>query len=387
MKKQHAGIALVAILLIAVVLRPPVAQMGPILGLVQQQLGISGTQVALLASAPVLCFGFGAFLTPTLVRRFGIDKTVVIIMVIIAVAVAARPYLGFYGLLIGTTIAGLAIAVANVILPSIVRERFPNKIVPLTSAYTTILAASASFAAAFSFPSASAFGWQMALELWALPALLALAFSFTFLKDSVTPSAIEANEHKGDFALIAKSPIAWSIIGLFGIQSLGFYALLAWLPSLAIDSSNMGPEQAGSLLSLMTIVGVPVGLVLSSNFGRFKSLSLIGVIISLVTILGMILLLLGIWIPAVIIIGIGQASSFPLSLSLISTRAGTQKLTTMLSSIAQGIGYLLAASGTFVFGWLTSITASWSASILGLILLTVVQVVAAWYAGRPQVIK
>jgi CP family cyanate transporter-like MFS transporter len=59
----------------------------------------------------------------------------------------------------------------------------------------------------------------------------------------------------------------------------------------------------------------------------------------------------------------------------------------MLSSIAQGVGYLLAASGTFVFGWLTSITASWSASILGLILLTVVQVVAAWYAGRPQVIK
>lgn len=386
MKLKNSALALVTILLIAVVLRPPVAQMGPILDLIQQQLKLSGTEIALLASAPVLCFGFGAFLTPALVRRFGLDRTLVAIMVVIVLAIAIRPYLGFSGLLVGTTVTGLAIAVANVLLPSIVRERFPDKIVPLTSAYTTILAVSASFAAAFSFPSASVYGWQLALELWALPALLAFGFSLTFLKGSRLPDLSAGVEHAGDFALIAKSPIAWSIIGLFGIQSLGFYALLAWLPSLAMDSSNMTADQAGSLLSLMTIVGVPVGLILSSNFGRFKSLSVIGALISLVTILGMVLLLLGIWIPAVIVIGIGQASSFPLSLSLISTRAGNQRLTTMLSSVAQGVGYLLAAFGTFLFGWLSSVTSSWSTSVLGLILLTAVQVVAAWYAGRPKLI-
>lgn len=387
MKKQHSLVALVAILLISAVLRPPVAQMGPILSIIQQQLGITGDQTAFLASIPVLCFGFGAFLAPALVRRFGLDRTLIAIMVVIVLAIAGRPYLGFYGLLAGTTVAGLAIAVANVLLPSVVRERFPNKVVPLTSVYTTILAASASFAAAFSFPSATSYGWQLALELWVLPSLLALGFSFTFLKGTITPIKVSGDEHSGDFGRILKSPIAWSIIGLFGIQSLGFYALLAWLPSLAIDSSNMSPEQAGSLLSLMTIVGVPVGLLLSSNFGRFKSLSLVGVVISLVTIIGMVLLMMGIWVPAVIVIGIGQASSFPLSLSLISTRAGNQRLTTMLSSVAQGIGYLVAAAGTFLFGWLTGVTNSWEASILGLILLTCVQAVASWYAGRPQVIK
>lgn len=387
MNKQRNGIALVAILLVAVVLRPPVAQMGPILELIQKSLNLTATEIALLASTPVLCFGFGAFLAPSLVRRIGLDKTLIAVMGLLFLSILARPYLGFIGIFAGTMVAGLAIAIANVLLPSIVRERFPNKIVPITSAYTTILATSASFAAAFSFPSAAHYGWQMALELWSVPSLLALGFSFYFLKGSTESTTVGNLDHSGDFKLIVKSPIAWPIIGLFGIQSLGFYALLAWLPSLITDSSNLGPEIAGSLLSLMTIVGVPIGLGLSSNFGRFKSLSVIGALISLLTISGMLLLLLGFWVPAVVIIGIGQASSFPLSLSLISTRAGSQRLTTMLSSVAQGVGYLLAAVGTFLFGWLTTVTGSWRASILVLVALTAVQVVAAWYAGKPKILK
>lgn len=386
MNKVRPIWVVIAILVIAVILRPPVAQIGPILDLIQSKLSLTDTQTALLAAIPVLCFGFGAFTTPALVRRFGVNQTMVGLLALLFAAIAARPYLGFLGLLVGTTVAGLTIAVANVLLPTVVRARFPKKVVPLTSAYTTILAASASFAAAFSYPSAAAFGWQLALELWALPALLALGLSFTLLGEKSAVSNDDSSEHSGDFKLISRSPIAWSIIGLFGIQSLGFYALLAWLPNLAIDS-GMNPSDAGALLSLMTIVGVPVGLILSANFGRFKNLAPVGAIISSITIGGMVLLLLQLWIPAVIVIGIGQASSFPLSLSLISTRAGNQRLTTMLSSVAQGVGYLLAASGTFLFGFLAKLTGNWHVSVIGLIALTCIQVIAAWYAGRPQVIR
>lgn len=386
MKKLTSAWVVLAILVIAVVLRPSVAQIGPILDLIQEKLGISDTQTALLAAIPVLCFGVGAFTTPALVRRFGLNQTMVGLLIVLLISVAARPYLGFAGLIVGTTLAGLSIAVANVLLPTIVRERFPSAVVPLTAAYTTILAASASFAAAFSYPSAAAFGWQLALELWALPILLAVILSFTLLSANETSSAAVEVDHSGDFRLISRSPIAWSIIGLFGIQSLGFYALLAWLPNLAIDS-GMNPADAGVLLSLMTVVGVPVGLFLSANFGRFKNLAPVGSLISLVTVSGLFLLLMQLWIPAAIVIGIGQASSFPLSLSLISTRAANQRLTTMLSSVAQGVGYLLAASGTFLFGWLAKVTGNWQVSVLGLIGLTILQVVAAWHAGKPKIIN
>lgn len=386
MKKLHPGWIVLGILTIATVLRPPVAQIGPILDLIQENLKINDTETALLAAIPVLCFGFGAFASPALVRRFGLNLTMVWLMALIFAAITTRPYLGFIGLLLGTTLAGLSIAVANVLLPSIVRERFPKKVVPLTSAYTAILAASASFAAAFAYPSATMFGWQIALELWSLPALLALLLSLGLLSGNTESKTPNNSEHSGDFSVIRKSPIAWSITGLFGIQSLGFYALLAWLPNFAMDS-GMNPADAGSLLSLMTIVGVPIGLLLSANFGRFKSLAMIGAILSLVTVAGVILLLLHVWVPAVIVIGIGQASTFPLSLNLISTRAASQRLTTMLSSVAQGVGYLVAASGTFLFGWLAKVTGSWEVSVIGLLILTFVQVVAAWYAGRPQIIK
>jgi CP family cyanate transporter-like MFS transporter len=386
MKRSSTFWVLGAIFLTALVLRPPVAQIGPILEVIQRALGLDSSQAAILAAIPVLCFGFGAFASPALVRKFGVNRTMVYLLAMLVLTIAIRPYAGFIGLVIGTTLAGLAMAVANVLLPSVVRARFPKHVVVLTSAYTTLLAVSASFAAAFSYPSALWLGWQLSLAIWALPTLVALLLSFSLLSGDQSVSASENEDPRGDTKLILRSPMAWAIMALFGIQSLGFYALLAWLPSLAIDS-GMNPSDAGALLSLMTVVGVPLGLILSSNFGRFKSLSLVGTLISLVTLTGMCLLLLQLWVPAAIVIGIGQASSFPLSLSLISTRAANQRLTTMLSSVSQGIGYLIAAAGTFLFGWVATVTGNWEVSVLGLIGLTMVQAGAAWFAGKPKLIK
>jgi len=385
-KRESTFWVLAAILVTALIIRPPVAQIGPVLDVIQTALGLDNSQSAILAAIPVLCFGFGAFAAPALVRRFGINKTMVYLLAVLVMAIAIRPYAGFIGLLVGTTLAGLAMAVANVLLPSVVRARFPKRVAILTSAYTTLLAVSASFAAAFSYPSALAFGWQLSLAIWALPTLLALVLSFSLLSGDQSVSSSENEDHAGDTTLILRSHLAWAIIVFFGVQSLGFYALLAWLPSIAIDG-GMNPTEAGALLSLMTIVGVPLGLVLSSNYGRFRSLSLIGTLVSLVTLAGICLLLLELWVPAAIFIGIGQAASFPLGLSLISTRAANQRLTTMLSSISQGIGYLIAAAGTFLFGWFATVSGNWQLSVWGLIALTLAQSVAAWFAGSPKIIK
>ncbi len=386
MKRASTFWVLAAIFVTALIIRPPVAQIGPVLEVIQKSLGLDNSQSAILAAIPVLCFGFGAFASPALVRRFGINRTMVFLLTVLFIAIAVRPYVGFIGLLIGTTLAGLAMAVANVLLPSVVRVRFPNRVAILTSAYTTLLAVSASFAAAFSYPSVLAFGWQLSLAIWALPTLLALMLSFSLLSGDQSVSSSENEDHAGDTNLVLRSPLAWAIIVFFGFQSLGFYALLAWLPSIAIEG-GMNPTEAGALLSLMTIVGVPLGLLLSSNYGRFRSLSLIGTLVSLVTLAGICLLLLELWVPAAIVIGIGQAASFPLGLSLISTRAANQRLTTMLSSISQGVGYLIAAAGTFLFGWFATVSGNWQLSVLGLIALTLAQSVAAWFAGSPKIIK
>lgn len=385
MSKPRHVLALLTVLSIAFVLRPAVAQIGPILSQIQDGLGVTNTELATLTAVPVLCFGFGAFTSPALVRRFGINRSMVYLLVILLVAVAVRPYLGFYGLLVGSTIAGLAIAVANVLLPSIVRERFSDKVVVMTTAYTTVLAASASFAAAISFPSAALGGWQFSLAIWALPTLIAVVLSFSLLMSSEAPAVTSNEDHSNQWRAIWSSPITWWVTALFGLQSLGFYALLAWLPTVAI-AAGVDPAGAGVLLSLMTMVGVPVRFFLAPLLNRWFNQSVEGVLISLMTAAGMGLMIFELWIPAVILIGIGQASSFPLSLSLISTKAKTMELTTILSSVVQGVGYLIAAAGTFLFGWLGSASGDWQISIFLIIGVTLVQVVSGWYAGKERVI-
>ena len=78
-------------------------------------------------------------------------------------------------LFLGTVVLGAAIAVANVLLPSLVKREFPERAGLMTSVYSTSLGISAAFAAGVSVPLAqlAGIGWRGALAVWAVPAFLA----------------------------------------------------------------------------------------------------------------------------------------------------------------------------------------------------------------------
>jgi CP family cyanate transporter-like MFS transporter len=363
-----------------------VASIGPLIAELKQSLSLGSVELGLLTSIPVFCFGLGAFASPAIVRRFGIDKTLLVLQALIAAAIAGRLWFGFIGLLVGTTVIGLSIAVANVILPGIVRARFPERVGIVTATYTMTLAVAASFAASTAVPfSASLGGWQASLFIWVVPAVAALLVWSTQVKGTVHV-AVSAEHHEVEAQSVRRSPITWWIVAFFGIQSLGFYALLAWLPSLLIDGGATATE-AGGVLGVTTIAGVPFGMLLGSNLKRFKSLSAPAAIASGLTTVGMILLLTPFSLAAGIVIGLGQASTFPISLNLISTRATTVAQTTELSTLSQGYGYLAAALGTFVFGWLRDISGNWILPIILLVLLSALQLYSGLIAGRNRVIE
>lgn len=389
--KGFGFLGFTALFFISLILRPPVASMGPLLNEIVSDLGLSGAETGLLASAPVLCFGIGAFASPALVRRFGVNQSMLLVLGVLALAAFGRLFFGYPGLVIGTIAAGLSIAVANVLLPTIVRIDFPNRVSLVTGAYTTLLAFSASFAASVAVPSSELFGgWRLALGVWLIPAVLAAAFWAPKARSQGPHIAQTISSAAEERAAVLRSPISWAIVGFFGLQSLGFYALLGWLPTLLI-ASGQTPAEAGGLLGLATAVGIPAGLLLSGAIGRFKSLAWWAAGASLITLLGFSLLLAafdtpGLTVIACIVLGLGQASTFPMSLSIIGTRASTRAQTTQLSAMAQGWGYLIAAVGTFAVGWLATATGSWSVSVGLLIALTAVQVGVGFYSGRPGVI-
>ena len=386
--KSFGFIGFIALFFISLVLRPPVASVGPLLHEIVADLGLTATEMGLLASAPVLCFGVGAFASPALVRRFGVNHSMLIVLGILTLAAFGRLFFGYPGLLIGTIAAGLSIAVANVLLPTIVRVEFPNRVPLITGGYTTLLAFSASFAASVAVPSSAALGgWRLALAVWLVPAILATVFWAPKALGQEAHVSQPAHSAAEERAAVLRSPISWAIVGFFGLQSLGFYAILGWLPTLLI-ASGQTPEQAGGYLGLATAVGIPAGLILSGVIGRFKSLAWWAAAASGSTLVGYILLLAtfnnsSLIVPACVLIGLGQASTFPMSLSIIGTRASTKAQTTQLSAMAQGWGYLLAAAGTFLVGLIADLAHTWVPSVILLVVLTAVQVGVGFYSGRP----
>lgn len=385
-----------ALVFIAIVLRPAVAAVGPLLHEISDSLPLNPTETSILASAPVFCFGLGAFVGPALVRRFGLHHAMFIVLIVLLVSTVGRLFGGAIPLLVGTLGVGLAIAVANVLLPTVVRTDYPNRIPLITGIYTTLLALSASFSASTAVPwSQATGGWIGALMIWGIPSAIAVLLWATQLHRAEKPQlgdADEASTHTAEKAAVNKSPITWLLVGFFGLQSLGFYAILGWLPN-ALIKAGLDPAAAGATLGLTTAVGIPFGLLLSSFIGRFNSLAWWAAGASLLPAIGFTLMSFDLANPgtdlaaratfAGILIGMGQASTFPLSLSLIGSRASTQTQTTLLSALSQGWGYLVAGVGTLLVGILADASGSFVLPFIMLAVLSFIQVVIGYLSGRP----
>jgi len=394
MTKKSFGITgFLAVLFIAIVLRPPVASMGPLLQEIQNNLGVSAELIGLLAASPVLCFGLGAFASPWLVSKVGVNHAMLYVLTVLAAASALRMTFGYAGLLLGTIGAGLSIAIANVLLPTVVRIQFPTRVALVTGAYTTLLSISASLAASVAVPSSTAFGgWSPALAIWIIPTGLAILLWLPQIRGQEAHSAQPAQAAAEEKAAVLRSPISWAIVGFFGIQSLGFYALLGWMPS-ALTAIEVSPQDAGNYLGFASAIGIPSGLIISSLLGRFRSLSWWAAGTSAMTLTGNIIFWsvlqtrdTSLLVIACVFIGLGMSATFPISLSLISTRASTQAQTTQLSAMSQGWGYLLAAAGTFMVGFVANLVGDFALSFAIITGLTLIQTGIGFYAGRPGVI-
>ncbi len=392
-KRFGAWLALAAVLMYSLVLRPPLAAVGPLLPLIDEDLGLSLAQQGFLTAIPVFSFGIGAFAGPALAKRLGLERALFWLLALLTLAIGLRGWFGFTSLVIGTTVAGLAIAVSNVLLPSVIRGRFSKHVPQVTALFTTVLAISASVAAASAVPIESSLGsWNLTLMVWIAPAVLAMALWKLALKvpiqvesSSTETEPVQARPASNDFGLVLRSKVTWAIFGFFGIQSAGFYVLLSWLPTILIERGYTA-EAAGSLLGLATIVGVPTGLLLASTFAKIKRLDWLAFSVTLVTAAGFFALEVEQSLLACILIGLGQAATFPLSLTMISTKAD-KSITPTLSATTQGLGYVFAGIVAFSMAGIREASGSWSLGIWIIFGLTLAQAYCGFAADRAKPIS
>jgi MFS transporter, CP family, cyanate transporter len=372
----------VAVFLVAVNLRPAVASFGPLVTDVRDGLGLSDVSISVLTSLPVICFGALAPLGPWLTTRIGMARAVAVFCAFIGLGLLVRVGPDPATMFAGTLVAAGAIAALNVILPALIKRDFPQHTGVMMGLYTLALTGSAAVAAGLSVPLTHAIGrgWRGGLGIWAALAAIALLVWLPQLRVAGA-DAVKAEAPRG----LLRDRIAWMVTIYFGFQSLSFYAVLTWLPTLYQDH-GLSESHAGALLSLSAAVQTPVALGLPALALRLRSQTPLLIFAVLLTAGGLLALLVApmaapyLW---VVILGIGQGASFPLGLTLMVLRTRTPAVTQQLSSMAQGFGYLIAAGGPLLTGLLHSLTGHWTVPLAVLIALLAPQAIAGLAVARP----
>ena len=173
--RRAALLLLAGVVLLSLNLRPAAVSVGPVLDEVRDAFGMSGATAGLLTSLPVLAFAVFGALAPTAARRVGLHRVTLVALLCVAGGLAGRAFTGQEAVFLVLSLLALAgMAMANVLLPSLVKLHFPDRIGPLTAVYTTALAIGLTAALALTVPLAQTTGgWRPGLGLWAVLALLA----------------------------------------------------------------------------------------------------------------------------------------------------------------------------------------------------------------------
>jgi MFS transporter, CP family, cyanate transporter len=251
--------------------------------------------------------------------------------------------------------------------------------------YTMAVSGSAAVAAGLTVPLGDALGlgWRGALGIWAVPALVAaLAWLPQVRAHTRPPSPPPPGP------TLLRDRLAWQVTVFFGLQSLSFYAVLAWLPSIYREQ-GFSPVAAGVLLSVAGLVQIPVTLVLPALATRAANQVAYAVVATMLIGLGLAGVLVA---PATapylwaVLIGVGQGACFALGLNLFVLRTRHVLDTARLSAMAQSIGYVVCAFGPLLVGVLHEVTGSWTPSLVLLLALLVPQLWTGVLSGRPRCI-
>lgn len=129
------------ILLIATTLRVTFTGAAPLLDAIRSEYGLTTAQTGLLTTLPLLAFGPVSSLAAGVARRFGIERSLLLAMILICLGVGLRS-LPFVSLLfIGTAIIGCGIAPGNVLLPGLIKRDFSQHVAKMTGAYSLTMGA------------------------------------------------------------------------------------------------------------------------------------------------------------------------------------------------------------------------------------------------------
>lgn len=385
-RARHLLWLAVSVFLIAFNLRPLFASLSVTLTEIMHDLALTASQASILTTLPVLCLGVFAIPAPGLARRYGTERTLMGALLVILAGTVLRATGHVPPLFIATAAAGAGIAVANVLLPALIKRDFGPWTAPMTGIFTMGLCAGAASAAAFTQPLRSILGgdWTWALAVWALPALLVAIMWLPRAAHQPRVQNLRAHQPGS----LWRNRLAWQVTLFMGLQSALAYIVMGWLAPM-LRERGMDATAAGYVVGLSIIVQMLATMLTPSLAVRRPAQSTMAVVISafnVIALLGCLLMsLTTVWVWA-IVLGLAQGASIALAIMMIVLRADDTVTASQLSGMAQGVGYTIAAGGPFIVGVLRDYSGNFDAAIYLVIAIGLVLAAAGHGAGRPTTV-
>jgi CP family cyanate transporter-like MFS transporter len=381
---RHLSLVLVAIVLTGLSMRVAVTSVGALLTDLEHGLHASSSIAGIITTLPVIAFAGMGFLAPRLAHRFGEHRLLTAALVAATAGLVLRAIVGTVWLFAVLSMLALAGgAIANVLMPALVKRHFPDRIGTMTAVYTTALALGMTASAGLSAPLAELGGqnWRFGIGSWALlTAVAVLPWLPTLAGDQPERQDLADRVPLG---WLVRSKLAWALTLMFAAQSFQAYIAFGWFTDF-FRHNHLDATRAGLLVAFYSALTIPVSMVIPAVAVRGQRLIVLGLAgASLVSYVGMLAAPVGgawLWM---LLGGIGSGM-FPLTLTMIGLRSRGLAATATLSAFVQGIGYLLAGTGPVLVGVLLGATDSWTWPLVLLMLAVLGSAVAGWYAGRPE---
>lgn len=383
--KKFFWINILVVITLALNLRAPVTSIGPMIEYIQEYYNINSTLAGMLTTLPLIAFGLISFF----VAYFSQIKALFFALILIVFGEFIRSYGGNIGLFSGVFLIGAGIAIANVLLPSFVKEKFVKNTYKIMGLYGSIIGLSSIAGVALSLPLLKFFEVPQAMFFWVVLALIALIFYFPHLKNKRLLRPKKKNINKINLFL---NLTAWKVTIVMGLQSFLSYSLFAWL-SVMISEKGFGIDFGSNVLLLSQIIGMPVAFLLPIVLGklRVRAKSFVIIILGFLYVLSFVLVFfcdvkLALLLAA-IFLGFASSGVFTISLLFIAIKSSNSFIAAKLSAMSQGIGYLIAAQAPWIIGMLHDSFGNFTLGFIMLMVVAIILNIFVFLAYKAPVIK
>lgn len=395
MKKNKTILFMIAMALTAISLRGPIASVGSLIESMEPDLGVSKGYLGFITTLPLLVFALSSILIPRIANSIGHTRILTIGMFLLAFGCVARVFSGYYVVLLGTLFVGVGISVGNVLLPAVIKENMPLKIGIVTALYMCFQSTAATAGAGFSYPMAVSYelGWRSVLAMWAIPAIMAAGawLIFGLRRGGAQELKIESDgQVRASEKTLWKSRLAWYITIIMGVQSVNYYGITAWLPSI-LEDTGMSFETAGYVASAFQLFSLPATFAAPIIIAHTRNKIMPATVSGFFYLIGILIIMFTDSIP-IILIGLfilasGGGASFAWVVAMITVVSKDGREATRLSGMAQSVGYTMAAVSPTLAGYLFEMTKSWMSVMILIIITSLLIIIFSIATGRVLKLK